>query len=188
MILSEEKEVPRRALIQRGDDGEGPPRNGRVDALAEAEGGLACEAEAEGGPPDINAREGGSLDGHPGRLRPDRGLEGGHDPGKAGRDAARGDDDVASHELALFPVHRDEFALVVVDGREVISLEGVEVVHVEGLPGEEHRVVADVDDGVDRADARGDEPAPQPGGRFLVLQPFGRDEEEGTALFGRARG
>ena len=51
---------PADALEERGDDGEGPPRNRRVDALAEAEGGLAREAEAEGGPPDIGSREGGA--------------------------------------------------------------------------------------------------------------------------------
>ena len=137
-----------------------------VELLLEAGGGLRAQAELARGAQDVDPVPGRDLEQDPGRLLGDLGDLAAHDPGDP-RGPVRGRRRAPSRRrrrrstpssVVIFSpslaVRIDQLA-----ARDLVEVEGV-----QRLRGEQHHVVGDVDDVVDRPLAGRHQPRLQPGG------------------------
>ncbi len=153
-----------------------------MQLLLEARRSLGAQAELARGAEDVGPVPVGDLEQDAGGRVGDLGDLAAHNPGDPGRAVAIAD----QHRLLI------ERALDLVEGRHLLAGAGgadgqlatgdlVEVEGVQRLRGQEHHVVGDVDDVVDRPLAGGAEPCLQPRRRGAYL-----DLEEGAGGEARA--
>jgi hypothetical protein len=76
-------------------------------------------------------------------------------PAKHIGSSLRRDKKIALHEGVALIVHRQEIAFEIILYHKFLRGQFIEVVHIERLAGEEHHVVADIDDVVDASHAFG---------------------------------
>jgi hypothetical protein len=132
-------------------------------ALLEAARGLAAQPEHRRAAVDVRSVPGGDLEQHAGRLRRHLRARAAHQP----RDR-RGPLGVLDHdhlvvERARLTIERlHPLALVCPAHGQARAGDTVQIEGVQRLAGEQHRVVGDVDDVVDRPLPRRPQPRPQP--------------------------
>ena len=132
-----------------------------LQALLEAPRGLAAQAERPRGAVDARAAPRRDLHQHARRRGLDLRARAAHDPGDRGRPVGVVDHDHLAVERAGLPVERLHLlALARATHDQLAAGDAVEVERVQRLAAQQHRVVGDVDDVVDR---------PLPGGRQSAL-------------------
>ena len=144
-----------------------PDRQLGMELLLEPRRCLGAQRQQVGGAQDVGAVPGGGLEQHPGRRRRDLGDLPAHDSGDPRRAVAIADDDALGVERALDPVERRH--TLTLGGRPHDDLAPGHLVEVEGvqrLAGQQHHVVGDVDDVVDRPLAGGDQAGLEPERRW----------------------
>ena len=133
------------------------------EVLLEAGGSLAAQAEAQRAAVDVRAAPVGDLHEDARRRLVHLGARAAHQTGDRRGPIVVLDHDHLLVEHALLAVERAHaLARVRAAHHQPSARDAVEVERVQRLPGEQHRVVGDVDDVVDRALARGHQPRLQP--------------------------
>jgi hypothetical protein len=156
---------PRAHQLEHELGGDDLPLHGLLGGhpLLEAVGGLGAQPQRLRRAVDVRAVPVGRLHEHARRPLAHLRALAAHDPGDRGRPVGVLDDEHLAVERAHLAVERgDPLALARAADDEPPAGHAVEVEGVQRLAGQEHRVVRDVDDVVDRALAGGHQPRLQP--------------------------